>query len=274
MDNEIDFDTSQVDLKAKLQLHLPVLITLMGDTPFTWVDVNRLFIEKYSIRHENYVAANHYLVVEINFFDVISQALLGNRNYLLLYTYFKRLMEELDMQLAPEKKALLSGTFRSLLTNWDLKFLNFIGELSVLNNLLKSGYQLDIVEEEMPNGKHMDFTVINQNGNKALVEVRNIHLHEGGDKTDRQLVSKIKRKLTRKINTKSKNGLPGIVFHIVPVIWAPHKVLLRLKALYDQNLNMLHLNILEPVAYACFTYENDYVIKFGSVKSLFDLPII
>lgn len=177
------------------------------------------------------------------------------------------------MQLAPEKKALLSDTFRSLLTNWDLKFLNFIGELSVLNNLLKSGYQLNTLEEEMPNGKHMDFTIINQNGNKVLVEVRNIHLHEGEDKTDKQLVSKIKRKLTRKVNAKSKNGLAGIVFHTVPVIWAPHKVLLRLKALYDQNLNMLHLNVLEPVAYACFTYENDYVIKFGSVKTIFDTPI-
>ena len=124
MNNEIEFDTSQVDLKSKLQLHLPILITLMGDNSFAWDGVNRLFIEKYSIRHAKYVAANNYLQVEINFFDVISQTLLGNRNYLPLYTYFKRLMEELDMQLTSRNKVLLSGTFRSLLTNWDLKFLN------------------------------------------------------------------------------------------------------------------------------------------------------
>ena len=250
MENEMELDTSQVDLKSKLQLHLPVLVTLIGNTPFAWDDVNRLFIEKFARRHANYVSANNYLQVEINFFDVISQTLLGNRKYIPLYTYFKKLLEELDMQLTPEKKILLSGTFRSLLTNWDLKFLNFIGELSVLNNLLKSGYQLGAVEEEMPNGKHMDFTVISQNRNKVLVEVKNIRLHNGEDKTDKQLVSQIKRKLTRKVNAKSKNGLPDIVFHTVAVIWAPHKVLLRGKALYDPKLNMLHLNFLEPVAYA------------------------
>lgn len=270
MDNEIEFDTSQVDLKSKLQLHLPVLVSLIGDMPFAWEDVNRLFIEKYSIRYANYIAANNYLQVEINFFDVISQTLLGNRNYFPLYTYFKKLLEELDMQLTPEKKVLLSGTFRSLLTNWDIKFLNFIGELSVLNNLLKSGYHLEAAEEEMPNGKHMDFSLIGHNKSKVLVEVRNIHVHNGDDKSDKQLVRQIKRKLTRKVNAKSEHGLPGIVFHIVPVIWAPHKILLRLKSLYDSNLNMLHLNILEPVAYACFTYENDYVIKFGSLRTLFD----
>ncbi len=268
MENEIVFDTSQVDLKAKLEQHLPVLISFIGNMPFAWFDVNRLFIEKYAVRYAKYLAANNYVKVEINFYDVISQTLLGNKNYLPLYTYFTKLLEDLDVRLSREKKALLADTFRSLLTNWDLKFLNFIGELSVLNNLLKSGYKLEMVEEEMPNGKHMDFTLQNERGNKIFVEVCNVQLHDMENKTDQQLVKNVKRKLTKKINAKAKNGLPGIVFHIVPVLWAPHKVLLRVKELYDQNLNMVHLHILEPVAYSSFTYENEYVIKFGSLKTL------
>lgn len=264
-------DSSQVDVKAKLTQHLPSLLQLMGNNPFKWDEVNAIFIEKFTKRYEEYIADNNYLQVEITFYDVITQKLSGNHKYLYLFTYFDNLLIDLNKYLPDKKKSLLSGTFWHLLTNWDLKFLNFIGELSVLNNLLKSGYELEMVEEKMPNGKRMDFKVKSTTGKMILVEVVNIHLPDKGDKTDKQLVKSIRRKLVAKVNMKSKKSLINTVFHLVPVLWGKHQMLLKVKDLYDTHLDLQHLNIYEPVAYSCFIYENQYIIKFGSLKTLLNI---
>lgn len=269
MNKDVRIDSSKVDLKARLAEHLPSLLQLMGDKPFAWRDVNKKFIRHFTKRVQDYVANGNFLQKEINFYDVISQRLLGNSNYLPLFTYFDNLLKELNMYVAHEKKELLSGTFWNLLTNLDLDFLHFVGELSVLNNLVKSGYTLESVETPLPHGKRIDFTMKNANNKSVLVEVVNIRLWSAEDKADEQLVRFIQGKLLDKVNDKAREDPANIIFHIVPVLWGSHKMLIRIKDLYDEHLNMHHLNINEPVAYGCFTYSNQFIVKFATLKTLF-----
>lgn len=264
-------DYSQVNIHDSLKRHLPSLTSLVGDRDFAWVLINRKFIEHMAGRHDDYVGGGNHLLVPINFYDVITQTLLGNGNYHYLFTYFDNVLKELNQHIPEDKKFLVRGILKNMLINMDMRFLNFVGELSILNNLIKTGFRLEKVEELLPNGKRVDFTVQSAQGITEMVEVVNIFLEGAEEYDDGRLIQFVKGKLLNKYKDQSKNEL-AIPFTLVPVLWGTHSMLLRLKNLYDQHLNLTSENIHEPMAYSCIIYGNRFNIKFSKLSNVFVIP--
>jgi hypothetical protein len=263
-------DASQVNLNQSLSRYIPSLTQLIGDRDFAWVDINRRFIEFMTGRLNDYRAGGNFLQVPITFYDVVSQAMLENRKYVYLFTYFNNMLSELNSTLPENKKHLLRGIVKSMLTNWDMKFLNFVGELSVLNNLLKTSFQLDQVEEIMENGKRIDFTVRAAGDRLERIEVVNIYLDNAEAYEDERLEKFVKGKLSEKYLDKTKNELQQAIT-LVPVLWGTHAMLLRLKTIFSGRDILPGLPVHEPMAYSCLISETTYYIKFSKLSNVFSI---
>lgn len=195
--------------------------------------------------------------------------MLGNGNYQYLYIYFRNILIELKDNVPENRKHYVRSILKNVLLKWDTEFLNFICELSVLNNLIKTGFRLEKVEEKMENSKGMDFTVIDQDGKAVLIEVVNFSLEPVQGYDDDRLVRWLTGKQMDKYNDQAKDGLKR-KFTLVPVLWGTHVVLKRIKDLYETRLDLTAMNIHEPMAYSCLILKDkSYRINFSRIRNIF-----
>ena len=117
-----------------------------------------------------------------------------------------------------KEKKLLSKTIYFALTNIDKNYLNFIGELAILNLLKNADFEL--LQTEFPlsdnhESKSIDFLVFKE-GKSSLLEVVNIHLPESKLLTDNYIERLLDQKIIGKILNKSNDS--NIKFSLAPVI--------------------------------------------------------
>jgi hypothetical protein len=261
----------QVDIEPKLREYFPILFELLEGIKLDWKRINTKFSETHLKRLTDYIRGNRELV-ESNFFDVLTEDRKGNKKGTKMLLYFRILLEELSDNLSHDDKKKIKKTLYNLLIESDLNYLNYIGELSVLNLFLHKGiYKLHEIESPLGNGNGADFSLAPVDGGQfILIEVVNIR-PQTFPETDALLKKFIEGKLQEKIDKKTKNDNAFLKFRLVPVIWASAKELEWTAKLLKSGITLDVRNITDPCAFCTFEEEeqNGTVFKFGSLFDLF-----
>lgn len=260
----------EIDLEQRLRMYMPSMFRLLGTGNLSkrkWKKINQKFIEVYNERTEDYKSNNNHLQVKANLYDLIISMIKGNASAARLLGYFDVLFKSLDNNLAVEQKPLVRNSLFNVLVEMDHNFRNYIGELSVLNNILEGGkYKLLGIESDIiSQNKTADFTLEDDLCNKELVEVLNIHI-DSSEYINETLQSKIEEKVGKKTSAEDSYN----EFTLVPVIWAPVNVLQDIATLYKSGLGFKMNYVHEPLAYCVFSDPNNLLIyRFCSVSRLF-----
>lgn len=257
-------------VKKNLSLFIPSIVEFLEGQDFPWTKIERNFNKQIEKRFEN--ADNKPITVEANIYDVIIACKQGRKGFFGLLIYFNRLFEELNKNLDKESKKVVKTTIRNLLSSYNHSYLNFIGELSVLNNLIKSEMtELIRCEKSIDNNKSIDFEInFKSNGMKVLIEVVNIHLDPQKTEDDpAKIETFLKGKLTEKRNEKTKDRSYGDVIHLIPVLWGSVDDLRIYERFYMTTKFSLPLTY-EAMAYLTYSDDNDYYEHyFNPITKLF-----
>ena len=264
-------EVEDIDLEARLRIYMPAMFRLLKDNNLNgkqWRNLHKRFLEVHAERIRKYKENENYLLIEANFFDLISSAINGHKPAIRLVGYFDVLYKALNKTLNEDEKKLIRTTDYNSLINMDHKFRNFIGELAVLLNALEGRrYNLVGIErDKIGGGKKADFTLLDiASGKEELVEVVNIHLDE-----EQFLEENITSKITKKIKEKTEERVDFKEFTLVPVIWAPVSVLKVLADLYKSGNGPKFHNVHQPVAYCVFEApDGQPVYRFANIATLF-----
>ncbi|MBB5396686.1 hypothetical protein [Mucilaginibacter sp. AK015] len=273
---EAPFGTENLDLdlKGRLQSYLPVLFDFLSVRDFDsaqWLKLESNFKQRYLQRKADFEANNNYLLVKRNFFDLITGKLRDERAAVIFFDLVKKLLEELADRFTGEEKKQVIPTLYNLMIADDEKFLNFLGELLVLNAVTKGGnFRLIEVESTIVGDLSADFLFERtSDGGKELIEVTNIHIDEKNTRLDERLSSQYARKFQKK----TRGAAIFNKFLLVPVIWAPYTDLRRILDLYQGGTMAQNPEVLEPVAYIALTMpDGGIVYQFGSLSTLLRQP--
>ena len=261
-------------LSTNISFYLPSLIKIIDETnlDFDWDNIDNLFSKEIKARTER--ANGETSIIEATLYDLIVEVKKENSQAGRLLDFFNKLWEELSINLTSEEKKLIKPTIRNILTAFDRRYLDFTGEILVLNNLIKSKiYRLEKVEEKLPNKKTIDFKLkCIADGSFKLVEIVNIHLDSSKVNSEENLIKTfLEGRLSKKIAAK-KLLLDNVDFFLVPVLWGGWKDIQVYSEYFKKN--KMHIqNVIEPVSYLTFTDPNDisFVMhRFGNVSNLFN----
>jgi hypothetical protein len=264
-----------LDLRARLRNYMPVLFKFFDVKDLTtdqWSTLESNFTEVYKQRKAKYEANNNYLQVKPNFYDIVTGKLRGDEAPTKFFDFIRKLLEELDIKLEPAEKSLIVDTLYNLLINFDNRFLNFLGELLVLNSLKANRkFVLKKVESQIVDDKNADFLFEYEGKSLHLIEVVNFHIDDHNTK----LSELFERKLTAKVQKKTNGKQVYNNFSLVPVIWAPYVDLERVLGLFQQNGKICSLpNVWELVAYMAATYPDGAILyRFGTLSTLLAKPV-
>lgn len=259
-----------IDLKGRLREYLPVLFEFIDIEDFTtnqWETLNNNFVAKYLERRTLYETAGNYLLIRPNIYDIITAKLKGDKPSVLFLDFIKKALEELSDNLDVAGKKSIIKTLYGLLVSYDHRFLDYLGELLTLNNILKSKkYKLIKVESCIVNEKTGDFLFQRiEDGYHDLVEVRSFHINEANTKLEDLFSKKLKAKIMEKTG-----GEPNYnKFYLIPIVWASVEDLRRVLTVFNDGATFKIQDVLEPVAYACLTTADGAVVyKFGTLSTL------
>ncbi|BAO76449.1 hypothetical protein [Winogradskyella sp. PG-2] len=257
-------------VKENLRYYLPSIVEFIGEQEFPWTKVNARFNKKIEKRIEE--ATGETFTVEASIYDIIIACKKGLKDYEGLLFFFNSLFEELIKNTEDNTRAVIKTTVWNLLISFDSKYLNYIGELAVLNNLLKSKtVELIKCEVSLDNKKSIDFDVIfPENGMRVLIEVVNIHLDPQKTEDD---PNKIKTFLEKRLNDKRKSKTGDSEYadkvHLIPVLWGSHENLRIYERFFKTNKIDTTLTY-EPMAYLTYTDSNGYFeTYFNPITKLF-----
>lgn len=262
------------DIENKLRTYLPVFFELLNNNSFDWVEVDKCFDRtagKYMERHEK---TKTTFQIEAALVIIIKRSQVDKEpDAIRLFEFIRNLFEQLADLTTPDEKKLIVPALFGLLTNVDMKYLNFLGELAVLC-LLKMRLPLTLLETERPllldkpKGPKIDFHLQNRDtGQEHLIEIVNIRLDEkntaSDDAIERLLDQKIRLKLLKKGIDKDSS------FLLFPVIWGGWDKVKRIADYYKQKSPKFE-NTAIPSSFVPFTEPSGKpVYKFGTIDTLF-----
>jgi len=156
----------------------------------------------------------------------------------------------------------------------DLTYLNFIGELSVLQRL-KRTLPIKLIGTEVPldntqsDGIKIDFLILNiETGKKDFVEIVNIHLSEKNTSDDEAINNLLHQKIGEKLSKKGFNRVGN--FHLVPVLWGQWDEIKPVTEYYSNHKPQFP-NTTTPVCFMTFTYQDGIMVhKFGTIDTIFE----
>jgi hypothetical protein len=246
---------------------------IVGETDLGWSHIDILFSKKLDKRAKE--SQGQPMTIEATIYDLIVEVKKNNQQAMRMIDFINKLFEELSLNLKKNEKKLIKRNIRSFLTTLDKGYLNFLGEIAVLNNLLKSKlYELEDVETQLPNNKTIDFKLRKlKDDNSILVEVVNIHLDsERIEYKNKKIEKFLTERFEKKIESKKMGLEDDIDFYLIPVLWGTWKDL-KVYSDYFKD-NEIHIqNVAEPVSYLTFIDPNNeyfYLHRFGRVSNLFN----
>lgn len=256
-------------VEQNLRAYIPGIVELINGCDFPWSSINSKFNRALDSRINN--SKDEFIIVEASIYDVIIAVISGKSEYVGLLIYFNRLFDDLNQNLSINERILVISGVKNLLLTFNKNYLNFIGELSVLNQLKKSGnFNLIKYEHELPNGKSIDFDleIINPNM-RILIEVMNIHINNiRVVNDDNEIQSFFVKRIKDKIKSKKKGLLEDVNIHFLPIVWGALDQLKIYQFFF--NNNSLNLNLVyEPLSYVSLTDHNgNYEFKFTPLSKL------
>lgn len=262
------------DIENKLRVYFPVLFELLDKNSINWKSVNKTFKKKFEYFQQLQAKVDTPLRIQASFYNIITEAVKEDAGAVRLIDYIQTLFEELTNILDKEEKVLIKGNIFGMLTNMDLKYLNFLGELSVLHRLKKT-LPIKLIATETPldkdqsDGAKIDFLISNtETGKKDLVEVVNIHLNNTNTSDTDAINDLLEQKIREKLSKKGLNRVGN--FHLIPVLWGQWD---EIKPIVEHYFNHKpqFSNTTTPVCFMTFTDQNGVMVhKFGTIDTIFE----
>jgi hypothetical protein len=265
----------KINIKKGIERYMPSIFLLLNNEDINWQKINDQVLKAHLKRKKEYNANNNQLTIEMSFYDLISHALKDPKNALGVFDFINRVVFNLSNNLNAAQKREFKKTIYSMLTNLNRNYLNFVGELAVINGLLNSKlYALERVEFPLPNGKNVDFMVLDIKRNKKiLIEVLNIHLKKGLPDNYEGIKQFLLHRFNEKLRSKKQN-LPSdfeIEIILAPVVWVEaHHDLQKLYDFYSAgNKTSIYPGDYIPYAYANFvSAEGQSLHRFERVSTI------
>lgn len=258
--------------KNILQIFLPDLIKILGDDRnFGWTKVNSLVNDLVKKRTEIYGSGT--IMVNATIFDVMVSAKNGTKQTLLQLDFFNRFFKDLNNLLNDDEKIMIRLTIENVLKSPDNNYMNFVGEIAALTNLMRTGlYRLEKVEYPIDNGKSIDFLLRNITTNeRVLAEIVSIRLDESKVVNDKQEMEKfILNRVNQKLSSKGSQNI-NQKFFLVPIIWGP-KNCLKIYSDFFKEYKIDIEYIIEPLAFLSFIdAQGKYLHRFSRISKLYDI---
>lgn len=271
--NFVEMELVKVDIKALLKEYVPSLFNFPIEN-IGWRGINEDFLEHYNkrlLRLEGQDSIN----VEANFYDVIGKVLDKDPRFERLLGFLNYVLERLSANLSKKSKGLVVGTVTKVLTNFDTRYLNFVGELAVLNNIVESGnFELLRVESPIGHGKKKAEFLLKKkdNGTEFMLEVLNIHSYKfesDNDGLKKFFDDRAEKKIKQKLGNQSKSD-----FVLAIVVWTSADQLSILNSFFKQGykISSSRAYVLEPLVYVNQHNQDGYTkYLFGTVSSIFKI---
>lgn len=260
------------DLKKKLQIYFPVLFHLLNGRDLDWKMITKSFKKKLYEHTVKYEQQGRPIQIEVSFYSLVIGVAKGKREAETFFLFLKKLFEELNYRLDDREKTLIRGSLTGIFSNIDLKYLNFVGELCVLNYIKRNhGYILNATEypHDLSNrkGPSIDFCFVgSSNGDIFLIEVVNIHLFNASSWTEEKIERAITQKISEKLRNKGFDKNPS--FTLIPVLWGAHDDIKSIAEFYERKKPHF-VNTAIPLCFMAFSdAKGNAVHMFGDMQEL------
>ena len=261
------------DIKQGLEHYIPSLLDLIeGD--IRWTSLQKILhsrFSEYADRHDK----GERFELRLTIYSLTISAAKGNNEHIQFLSFIDNVFKRLTTCLTATERNYIKTNISNLI-EFDNKFLNYLGELCVLNCLVTSGlYKLDKTEFRLKSkGKGIDFRMVNiQNQNYFLVEVLNIELPDNKVINHSVLQEFLSRKFQDKLEDTDKSGI--LDYTIIPVIWGGRdnvNNILKVKDFYEQT-NFSMNRIQTPLVYMLLKSGDRFFNKFGSILNCLTIDI-
>lgn len=232
-------------MKSLIKEYLPKIIMIIGEDN-SRLDRLNSFEERYNSIVEKHKAEEkisiHCLI------DWICIANTGDNQSISFLNFVDSQCDILYSRVNESFKTAIKNTITELLLSFDVDielrnnpaFMNFLGEIIGLNAILdikEINFSLERLEFNLPNGKSIDYMLVDEKGNRHLIEVLSIHnIDPCKIESEEGLQEFLRLKFNQKIETKTKDvetsdniflNVDGkdYQFNILPFIWTEPKTL-------------------------------------------------
>lgn len=262
----------KVDLKKSVELYLPSLCELIiGD--FGWQSLNKSFDRSFE-KNKKRCDDGEIPIIKKNLYNIISGVINGKKEDIAFYFYLDNLFKNLSLKLDLNGKKWIKKNLKGLLLFEG--FLETLGELSVLNNLMDTKvYKL--IETEAVEGNRskgyekrtgIDFKLRNIETEKdVLVEVVNIELKDINTFNNEAINKLLSDKLQEKVLAKKQNSLDYL---LIPVLYYEKIDLLKSMAKFYEENNFKIESAEVPRAFVLASDESFqyFETRFGSIHTV------
>lgn len=258
--------------KNIIQIYLPALINLLGDDQkFSWKKIDKLINRIINNRIEKY--GNETITVNATIFDVMIAAQKGTKEAIMQLEFLNLLFNDLNQLLNEKEKSLIRSIIENILKSPNNNYINFVGEIGALVNLMSTGlYRLENVEYPLESGKSIDFQLRKIDTNElVLAEIVSIRLDPDKVINDKdEMETFISKRIDQKINSKD-NQNTNRKFFLIPIILGP-STCLKIYSDFFKNYKIEVDYVIEPLAFLSFHIDqNEYLHKFSRISKLFDI---
>lgn len=259
----------EFDVKAFLQHHCPELFDLVK-TRIDWRNLAKNYKQRYEkllSEYEKKGVARY----EASFFEILMYASEGRRDATYMLSFITENIQKVKKIMSAEEVSLLADNFSGMVTNLDMKYLNFVGEIGVLV-IIKEQLRWTLVDTEVENAakKRIDFEFEVSNKNRSKVEILNVHLTKDVSNDESAIKRFIEKRLLDKINSKTNFDPMNFDFVLAPVVWGPVDELKKISGFLKRSAWTVP-KTLPPVAFVNFVDSNGGQFqKFKDLATIFD----
>jgi hypothetical protein len=260
----------EFDTKAFLRHHSPELFEVISETRIDW---NRLG-KNYKDRYERLLAkheAEGIAQYESSIFEILMYASEGRHDAIYIQSFFKGTIKKLKTILSEQELKFVGDNIVGVITNLDMKYLNFIGELAVLV-ILKEHAKWTLTGTEIKNDveKRIDFEFKSDKDRKVKIEIMNIHLTREISENDEGIKRFLTKRIEDKKAIKTNNHSTQVDFIIAPIIWGPVSELKKISNHLKRTPWTIQMTF-KPIAFMNFTDKDENMFqKFKDLETIFD----
>ena len=266
---------AKYNVKKSLENNMPSLIKLIGNQNISWTTINS-GLEKHlaKINKKRLDSGKDEVKAEKTFYSFFVDHFARKKGAIGMFDFFNTTFEQLYNRLSKDELVHVHKIVKFILTNFDSKYLNFIGELATLNAYKSTGkYKLLNIEERIYNHNNVKadlFLEQNDDKRRFLVEVVNIHLENKNLLEESNIKRHIESKLFQKVD-KTFFDAPKHDIYIQPVVWTESEFQIKIVSeIYKKNKIDIE-NVYIPLCYLTYQFsDGSYKHRFEYVNTILE----
>ncbi|MBL7921141.1 MAG: hypothetical protein JNJ40_12560 [Bacteroidia bacterium] len=267
MENRLTYNIESV-----LKLFMPGMIDLLSEQQISWSSINKVSKAHMQKIRKEIESTGKMVEREVTFHSVIFGKLTrDNGRADAMFDYFNQLFYSLKKNLKEEERKFLHGMISNVLLKVNKEYLNFIGELAVLDHYMSMNlYELCNIEETVVSESNVSIDILFKSkvdSHELLIEVVNIHLANKEFTSFLDLRKHLELKLTEKVQSKILTKKRNI--KIQPVLWIKDHSNLEFINEFYLKTNFGVENVLDPMVYCSYKLnEGRFEHRFESIKTI------